>query len=249
MWVCCYCFNRRKWVLAEEEFLGSQLTKKEKKLVVITVIHASPFLLVSGWVNILSHWPASCFWWFRETKAWLIKWSKMITWRGYYLLILINPTIGSDRNIRVFLQSNTINAITILSMKYSESKWKEKKYLNSNERGEFLQRLFAVELTVLKTSDLERRRKSPQAAVQTRTESEQDWGWALHSRVDLENCDSHLLMYDMMPNAGMYDMQCANVYRLCAGINHFWISLLVCPFFIHLYSYYQDESLNFLTIK
>lgn len=226
---------------------GHSWQKKEKKLIVIAVIHASPFLLVSGWVNILSHWPVSCFWWFRETKAWLIKWSKMITWRGYYLLILINPTIGSDRNIHA-KQHNKRNNHFIDEIFWI--KVKRKKNLNSNERGEFLQRPFAVEQTVLNlTSDLEWRRKSPQAAVQTRTESEQDWGWALHSRVDPENCDSHLLMYDMMPNAGMYDMRCANVYRLCAGINHFWISLLVCPFFIHLYSYYQDESLNFLTIK
>lgn len=74
------------------------------------------------------------------------------------------------------------------------------------------------------TSDLEWRRKSPQAAVQTGTESAQDWERALHSRAELENCDSRLLMYDMMPNACL-------------------------SFFMHLYNYYRDESLNFLTMK
>lgn len=71
--VCCYCLNRRKWALARtgEEFLGSQLTKKRKRsqLGGMALIHASPFLLLSGWVNIFSHRPASCCWWFRETKA------------------------------------------------------------------------------------------------------------------------------------------------------------------------------------
>lgn len=70
--------------------------------------------------------------------------------------------------------------------------------------------------------------------------------WALHSTGELENCDSPLFTYDMMP---MYDMWCANIYRLCAGIDHVWIPLLVMFFFIHLYSSYQDESANFLTIK
>lgn len=135
MRVCCYCLNRRKWALARrgEEFLGSQLTKKGKEAR-SNRTHASPFLLLSGWVNIFSHWPASCCRWFRETKAWLIKGSKMITWPNYYLVILINPTTGSDKNLHVFLQSNRIYIITNLSTKYwriySKSKWKEKKIRN-----------------------------------------------------------------------------------------------------------------------
>lgn len=162
----------------------------------------------------------------------------MITWLGYYFVIMINPAIGSDGNIHGFpaKQHNKDNNQFIDEiLKYTEWKWKEKKYQNSNKQGDFLQRLFAVELTVLNlTSDLEWRRKPPHAAVQTLSKSAEDWEWALHSRVELENCDSHLLMYVMMPNAGRYDMWCATIYRLCAGIDHYWISWLVCPFI-----YYQ----------
>lgn len=57
---------------------------------VIALIHAPPLLLLSGWVNVFSHWPDPAAG-DSETKTWLRKWITMITWPAWCLVMLMNP--------------------------------------------------------------------------------------------------------------------------------------------------------------
>lgn len=79
-----------RWPGQRENSWGHSWPKKEEKLVVIALIHAPPFLLLSGWVNVFSHWPDPAAG-DSETKTWLRKWITMITWPAWCLVMLMNP--------------------------------------------------------------------------------------------------------------------------------------------------------------
>lgn len=137
MGVDCYCFNRRKWVLLpwtdpNPNSWGHSWQKKkkrEKKLVVLAVIHASPLLLVPGWVIILSH--NDLLRAADDSKK--QKCNIKIKQKDYMTWLL---SCNSDKSHywkwqeHTRFSCNTINKITNLLMKYwkiySKSKWKEK---------------------------------------------------------------------------------------------------------------------------